>query len=105
MKIKFITLILILAATIGVMLMAGCGSNGVSAAPTDQSVSEIGAEKVKEIVIAKVPGAVESNIYEFEREIDDGRIEYEGSLYHDGYKYEFEVDGATGNILKWEIDN
>ena len=41
---------------------------------------------------------------EIEREIDGGRIEYEGSIWYGGYEYEFEIDGSTGNILQWEID-
>lgn len=109
MKIKFITIVLM--AVMLVLSMTACGSSGASEKPADVIVetegdpSDIGAEKVKQIVLAKVPGAVESSIYEFEKDYDDGRLEYEGSLYHDGYEYEFEIDGATGNILKWEIDD
>lgn len=69
------------------------------------SLGDIGADKVKAIVLAKVPGAGEADIYEFEKDYDDGRVEYEGSIYYNGYEYEFEVDGATGNILAWEIDD
>ena len=131
MKTKFITIILLVITSM--LMMTSCGSS-VSDKPADVIVeteqtieetapieespqpeagqtvpsndpSDIGAEKVKQIVLAKVPGAVEASIYEFERDYDDGRLEYEGSIYHDGYEYEFEVDGATGNILKWEIDD
>ncbi len=109
-------------------MMTGCGGNNVEAAGNDPiaqteeshydeqevaqpsdvppvDTADIGEEKVKEIVLAKVPGAVESSIFELEKEYDDGRLEYEGSLYHDGYEYEFEIDGATGQILQWEIDD
>lgn len=130
MKRKYIIAALIL---VFMMILTSCGSSGASENPVDtasetkaseQAVAEeelsqqdteqtasakdpsdIGPEKVKQIVLAKVPGAMEESIYEFEREIDDGRVEYEGSMYHDGYEYEFEVDGATGNILQWEIDD
>ncbi len=71
---------------------------------TDGEAADIGEAKVKAIVLAKVPGATETDIYELEREYDNGRIEYEGSLYYDGFEYEFDVDGTTGNILQWEID-
>lgn len=74
-----------------------------SATTSDQR-TDIGEAKAKEIVLAKVPGATETDIYEFEKEYDDGRIEYEGSLYYNGYEYEFDVDGTNGNLLKWEID-
>ena len=132
MKVKVVTIIL--AALMLMLVMTACGSSGASEQPADVIVeteasaeepsdqaaeqpapteeqppaeesSDIGAEKVKQIVLAKVQGAVESSIYELERDYDDGRLEYEGSLYHDGYEYEFEIDGATGNILKWEIDD
>ena len=73
----------------------------------DSSVGspDIGYERVKAIVLSKVAGASESDIYELECEYDDGRLEYEGSLYYNGYEYEFEIDGTTGNILQWEIDD
>lgn len=113
-----------------VFMLTGCGSDaagtdgstGAADVPVQQqeqqseqqpaqqdmqsaSSEDMGAEKIKAIVLAKVPGADESNIYEFEKDYDDGRIEYEGSIYYNGYEYEFEVDGATGNILTWEIDD
>ncbi len=116
MKSKFIICILMMISIMSLSLMTGCGSNSVEATGNDQTVvqpsdvptadtADIGEAKVKEIILDKVPGAVESSIYEFEREMDDGRIQYEGSLYHDGYEYEFEVDGATGTVLQWEIDD
>lgn len=72
---------------------------------TGGTSGDIGVEQVKAIVLGRVPGATASDIYELEWEYDDGRLEYEGSLYYNGYEYEFEIDGATGNILKWEIDD
>ena len=72
--------------------------------PIDGEAGDIGEAKVKAIVLAKVPGATEADIYELEREYDNGRIEYEGSIYYDGFEYEFDVDGTNGNILQWEID-
>ena len=116
MKSKLIICILMMISIMSLSLMTGCGSNSAAAEGNDQTdvqpsdvppadTADIGEAKVKEIIIDKVPGAAESSIYEFEREIDDGRIQYEGSLYHDGYEYEFEVDGATGTVLQWEIDD
>lgn len=109
-KMKFI--ICIMAIAMLALVFTGCGSDTIPMEPVEPDVKvesveevDIGPEKVKQIILAKVPGAVEASIYEFEREVDDGRVEYEGSLYHNGYEYEFEVDGATGNILKWEIDD
>lgn len=65
------------------------------------TVSDIGIEKAKEIVLKKVPGAV---IKKLEREYDDGRLIYEGELQKDGWEYDFEIDGTTGAILEWEAE-
>jgi hypothetical protein len=43
--------------------------------------------------------------YELERDYDDGVLQYEGSVYYGGYEYEFEINGVTGDILQWEIDD
>ena len=37
-------------------------------------------------------------------ESDDGRGRFEGELYHDGIKYEFEFDPKTGIIFDWNAD-
>lgn len=119
MKMKFKTIVLIICVLMAFSLMTGCGSNETAAHSNESmqngalqqeetlptGASDIGEQKAKEIILAKVSGAVESSIYEFERETEDGRIQYEGNLYHDGYEYEFEIDGATGSILQWEIDD
>ncbi len=106
---------LITAAVILLFTMTACGSDGTAQVPTgssshgheasSSSTCDIGAEKATEIVLGKVPGAVADSIYELERDHEDGRVVYEGNVYHDGYEYEFEIDGETGNILKWEIDD
>lgn len=113
-----ITMVIIFSA-LSVFMLAACGSNGNGAGVTEETTEttvpagevsseaghDIGTEKVQAIVLAKVPGATDADIYELEKDYDDGLLEYEGSIYYNGYEYEFEVDGATGNILKWEIDN
>ncbi len=71
---------------------------------SSSGTSDIGYDRVIEIVLAKVPGATADSVTEIETEYENGRIEYEGELWYNGYEYEFEIDGATGNILKWEID-
>ena len=76
-----------------------------TAAAEQHNDGDIGIEAVKAIALAKVAGATEADIYGLESEYDDGRLEYEGSIYFGGYEYEFEIDAATGNILAWEIDD
>ena len=73
--------------------------------PEQTQPSDIGVKGAKAIALDMIPGASESDIREIEKEHDDGRLKYEGEIYYDGYEYEFEIDGATGNILKWEIDD
>ena len=64
--------------------------------------ADIGMDQVMAIVLKQVPGATEADIYELECEYDDGRLEYEGSLYYGGYEYEFEINAASGVIINWE---
>ena len=100
---------------IGIMLMAsgavmsactsaesGSGSGGQAAADEREPISE---EEVKAIVLSKVPGAAESDITSFEKELDAGYGIYEGEISYKGIDYEFEIEAHSGNILTWEIDN
>ena len=68
------------------------------------NVTDIGAGRVRQIVLGRIPGATSGNITEFEREYEDGHIMYEGTVSYNGKEYEFAIDGSTGNILEWEID-
>ncbi|HJB04112.1 MAG TPA: PepSY domain-containing protein, partial [Candidatus Evtepia excrementipullorum] len=52
----------------------------------------------------EVPGATASDIYEFETDRDDGRLEYEGTIYYDGTEYEFTIDGYSGAIRDWDVE-
>ena len=69
--------------------------------PAESKISE---SKAKEIALAQVPGAKESDIKEFEVDRDDGRIEFEGKIIYDGMEYEFEIDGYSGAIRNWEVE-
>lgn len=71
--------------------------------PTSGSTT-ITADQAKEIALAKVPGATVSDIYEFELDRDDGRLEYEGTIYYSGVEYEFTIDGYSGAIRGWEAE-
>lgn len=65
--------------------------------------SPVDADGVRQIVAAKVPGASAQDVQVWE-EGGDGRGRYEGELYHDNMKYEFEVDPRTGRIFDWVAD-
>lgn len=71
----------------------------------DEPEAEISKQQAKEIAVSQVPGATTDNIREFETDRDDGRLTYEGSLRYNGVEYEFEIDGSSGKILSWEIDD
>lgn len=65
--------------------------------------SPVDQEGVRQLVAAKVPGASAQDVQVWE-EGGDGRGRYEGELYHDSMKYEFEVDPRTGRIFDWVAD-
>ena len=72
----------------------GTGSSGGSAA--------ISTEQAKQIALARVPGATDIWIH---LDRDDGRLEYEGSIYYGSWEYEFTIDATTGAIREWERDS
>ena len=84
-----------------------------TSSPTTSAVNQqdtstpsiISDQQAKEIAAAQVPGATIDNIREFEADRDDGRLIYEGSLRYNYVEYDFEIDGASGTILSWEIDD
>ena len=65
--------------------------------------SPVTLEEAKQVVQSKVSGSSTENIRMWE-ESDDGRGRFEGELYHDGIKYEFEIDPKTGIIFDWNAD-
>ena len=81
-------------------------------APTPAAVSEnsdnaakISEAEAKKIALAQVPGAKDSDIRGFEIDYDDGRLEYEGSIYFEELEYDFEIDGYSGAIRNWEVES
>ena len=91
-------------ATTGAVLSYDYDAEGYTPG-TSSGTQTITADRAKEIVLAEVPGATTSDIYEFETDRDDGRLEYEGTIYYNGTKYEFSVDGYSGAIRSWEVEN
>ena len=67
--------------------------------------SAITAEQAQQIALAEVPGASVSDIWEFEVDMDDGRLEYEGTIYYSGMEYEFTIDGYSGAIRSWDAES
>lgn len=71
---------------------------------TSSNPQTISAERAKEIALAKVPGSKLTDIYEFEVDRDDGRLEYEGTIHYNGVEYDFSIDGYSGAIRSWETE-
>ena len=62
----------------------------------------IGDARAKEIALGKTGGGT---VVDFELDWDDGRPEYEIEIEKGGLEYELEIDGYTGQILEFEIDD
>lgn len=63
----------------------------------------ISFEEAKQMALERVPGATEANL-EMELDRDDGFLLYEGEIHYNSREYEFEIDAATGNFVKWSED-
>lgn len=61
-------------------------------------------EEAKSIALEQVPGAADSDL-RIKTDRDDGRLVYEGDILYNGIEYEFEIDAATGSLIKWEADH
>ena len=68
------------------------------------SVEAISSDEAVQSALARVPGATVTNVTEFNRDYENGRLEYEGEIHYNGYEYDFEIDADTGTITKWEVE-
>lgn len=66
--------------------------------------SRMTEKEAMELALAQVPGASQSDIWEFETDSEDGRTEYEGKIRYDGMEYEFEIDAYSGAFRSWEAE-
>ena len=76
----------------------------VAPAPQPSNQDGIGLEKAKQIALDQVPGAVESDIVKAHQDYDDGILEYEVSIHYNGYEYEYEILGSSGDIISKDVD-
>lgn len=65
--------------------------------------SPVSSEQAKEIAADRISGASASDI-QIREERDDGRERFEGELFFNGMKYEFEIDKQTGIITDWSAE-
>ena len=68
------------------------------------SVEAISSDEAVQSALARVPGATVANVTEFNRDYENGRLEYEGEIHYNGYEYDFEIDADTGTVTKWEVE-
>ena len=68
------------------------------------SVEAISSDEAVQSALARVPGTTVTNVTEFNRDYENGRLEYEGEIHYNGYEYDFEIDADTGTITKWEVE-
>ncbi len=81
-------------------------TQSVETSQTEQTPQkEISEKEAKEIALKKLPEANESNIREFKKDYDDGKLFYEGKIVLGKTQYEFEIDASNGNVVKWEKDS
>ena len=76
---------------------AAAGQSGAAQGATGYLTMEQGRQKVAE----RIPGVDPANVY-IKEDYDDGRLKYEGEVYYNQTKYEFELDAATGAFTDWE---
>lgn len=57
-----------------------------------------------DMALAQVPGATYANVTEFERDYENGRLQYEGEIRYNGYEYDFEIDAQTVTFTKWTVE-
>ena len=68
------------------------------------SVEAISSDEAVQSALTRVPGATVANVTEFNRDYENGRLEYEGEIHYNGYEYDFEIDADTGTVTKWEVE-
>ena len=69
---------------------------------SDSSTAQISYERAKEIAIAKVGGGT---VKEIELDRENGRLVYEVEVKYNGREYEIDIDAATGEIVKYKVDD
>ena len=58
-------------------------------------------EEASTKALSRVKGATKQHLT-IKADVDDGKAIYEGEIYYNNKKYEFEIDATTGNFVEWE---
>lgn len=71
---------------------------------SDSQSGVMAEDKIRDIALAKVPGATEKDI-SLSLDRDDGRMSYEGKIIFEGMEYDFEIDAYSGAIREWDAES
>ncbi len=69
--------------------------------PGGSVAGQLTIDQARQKVAERIAGVDPANIY-MKEDYDDGRLKYEGEVYYNQRKYEFELDAATGAFKDWE---
>ena len=86
---------------------SGATTTPVQTTPsTNASTGTVDESKAQEIALAHAGvKAADATITKSKLDYDDGRQVYEIEWYANGAKYDYEIDAATGTVLKAEMDD
>ena len=68
------------------------------------SGATISLDQARQTALARVPGATANDI-RIHLDYDDGRVEYEGTIYYNWTEYEFTIDAYSGVIREWDVES
>ena len=69
--------------------------------PGGSVAGQLTMDQARQKVAERIAGVDPANVY-IKEDYDDGRLKYEGEVYYNQRKYEFELDAATGAFTDWE---
>ena len=72
--------------------------------PPSTGATAITADQARQIALERVPGATANDI-RIHLDYDDGRVEYEGTIYYNQTEYEFTIDAYSGVIREWDVES
>lgn len=77
------------------------------ASPSQQPIQQdgIGLEEAKQVALKQVPGASSADIVKAYQDYDDGILEYEVEIHYNGYEYDYEILGSSGEIISKDVDH
>lgn len=82
---------------VGIAVILAAGAVAYAAGSGGQE--NITEAEAKQIALAEVKGADISNITDFRKDNDNGRVEYDVEIIYDGFEYDFEISAKDGKIF------